>query len=182
MIEVLVTMLIIAIGLLGLAGLQVKLHKFQFEAYQRSQALSLVQDMVGRINANKKNAASYVLSAPVGTGGTATTCTGTGAALDLCEWGLALRGAAEKMGTSNVGAIIGARGCVETASTSEYLVTVLWQGDSPTVTPQELANASTGCLASIGSDTYNTSGSPCVNHLCARAVSAVVNIANLTGN
>lgn len=61
LIEVLVTILILMVGLLGLAGLQGRAVTSQMEAYQRSQALILMKDMADRINANRKNAASYVM-------------------------------------------------------------------------------------------------------------------------
>ena len=59
MIEVLVTIAILMIGLLGLAALQTNATVAELEAYQRSQALVLVQDMADRISANKANADSY---------------------------------------------------------------------------------------------------------------------------
>jgi type IV pilus modification protein PilV len=63
LIEVLVTIVILAIGLLGLAGLQSRLQVSEMESYQRAQALVLLNDMVGRIEANRTNAASYVTGA-----------------------------------------------------------------------------------------------------------------------
>src|SRR5512134_2642451 len=50
MIEVLMALLIIVLGLLGLAGLQVRIQQAEFESYQRAQALVLLQDMVDRIH------------------------------------------------------------------------------------------------------------------------------------
>ena len=55
MIEVLVSLLILMVGLLGLAGLQTQGLRSEFESYQRVQALNLLQDMVGRISANRGN-------------------------------------------------------------------------------------------------------------------------------
>ncbi|MHB1054222.1 MAG: type IV pilus modification protein PilV, partial [Thiobacillus sp.] len=59
LLEVLVTILILAIGLLGLAGLQARLQVSEMESYQRSQALILLDDMASRIAANRPNALSY---------------------------------------------------------------------------------------------------------------------------
>src|SRR3954462_7176026 len=92
MLEILVTILILAIGMLGLAALQGQAHTSELESYQRGQALVLLQDIGGRIEGNMANAASYV-SGPLGTGAAdATTCTaaGTRAQIDLCEWSKAL--------------------------------------------------------------------------------------------
>ena len=142
LIEVLVTIVILVIGLLGLAGLQTHALTSQMESYQRSQALELVQDMAARIKDNWINAANYVTATPLGTGYGACTATGAGVAADQCEWSNELLGAAETDSSAkNVGAMIGARGCVYqlTAAASgipgQYLVAVAWQGLNPTAAP-----------------------------------------------
>ena len=53
MIEVLVTLVIIAFGLLGMVGLQAKLQSTEMESYQRTQALLLLDDLRGRVEANR---------------------------------------------------------------------------------------------------------------------------------
>ena len=53
MIEVLVTLIILLVGLLGLAGLMMQSQRSEMESYQRVQALILLQQMAGRINANR---------------------------------------------------------------------------------------------------------------------------------
>src|SRR4030081_290025 len=150
LLEVLVTMLVLAFGMLGLAGLQAKMHLAEMESYQRAQAIVLLSDMVERINANRANAAAYVTgtATPLGTGDTqAASCTGTaiGVARDRCEWNNALKGAAETTGGASIGAMIGARGCVEqlqapnlapgVCTPGRYRVTVVWQGLNATATP-----------------------------------------------
>lgn len=142
LIEVLVTIVILVIGLLGLAGLQFHALSSQMESYQRTQALVLVQDMAARINDNRINAASYVTATPLGTGYGSCTATGAGVAGDLCDWSNALLGAAEVSSSSqNVGAMIGARGCIYQLSAAasgvpaQYLVAVAWQGLNPTSIP-----------------------------------------------
>lgn len=136
MIEVLVTIGILVVGLLGLAALQTLTTVSELEAYQRSQAIVLVRDMADRMNGNKMNLGSYVTSPDVGTA--AASCAAlTGAALDLCEWGNELNGASEKAGSTNVGAMIGARGCVVKIDATNYLITVAWQGMSKAGKPKE---------------------------------------------
>jgi len=138
MMEVLVAILIVVIGLLGLAGLQARINLSEMESFQRSQALILLQDMVDRMNANRKNAASYI-TAGVGTGQAIADCSALhDAALDLCEWSNSLLGAAESSGGLKVGAMIGARGCVTqlaAAMPAQYQIAVVWQGLNPTVAP-----------------------------------------------
>lgn len=60
LIEVLVTLVILTIGLLGLTGLQSRLQVSELEAYQRAQALILLNDMASRVATNRSAAASYV--------------------------------------------------------------------------------------------------------------------------
>ena len=93
MIEVLITIVILTIGLLGLAGLQTKALTAQMESYQRSQALILLKDIGDRIDANRKNALSYVTT--VGTGAACPPAGATIASADLNQWCNALLGAAE---------------------------------------------------------------------------------------
>lgn len=141
MVEVLVSIIIVVLGLLGLAGLQSRAAVSEMEAFQRAQAIVLAQDMADRINANRKaaDAVAYVTAAPLGTGNAVAACgTLNGPARDLCEWNNALLGAAESAGGLQVGAMIGARGCVTDLGTSlprQYLVSVVWQGLIPTKEP-----------------------------------------------
>jgi type IV pilus assembly protein PilV len=165
-IEVLVAVILVVVGLLGLAGLQSRVSLAQVEAFQRAQAIVLVQDMASRINANRRNVGSYVTGTgmPKGTDVGAQSCSGlTGAALDLCEWNNELVGAGETSGTSNVGAMLGARGCVESVQNTmpyQVRVSVVWQGTVGTVAP-----ASTTC----GSGKYT-------DDTTRRAITATVEI------
>ena len=52
LIEIMVTVVILAIGLLGLAGLQASSIKYNSTAYQRSQATNLAYDIADRMRAN----------------------------------------------------------------------------------------------------------------------------------
>ena len=146
MIEVLITMFILVIGLLGVVGLQARAQQAETESYQRSQALILLRDMADRLNANRNNAATYVTTTPLGTGDSNSGCTApaTTVAIDKCAWSIALLGAAERTGTCDVttgancvGAMIGARGCITQldAVNRIYLIEVAWQGLSPTAAP-----------------------------------------------
>lgn len=155
LIEVLVTMLILMGGLLGLAGLQGVALTAQLESYQRSQALILVQDMAARLNANRTAAASYVTTT-AGTGIVATCPTAAGQTRDSCEWSNALLGAAETTSsggaTLNVGAMVGARGCItETVAVApkQYLIEVAWQGFNPTFAPSGTCGAGTYGAANL---------------------------------
>lgn len=54
LVEVLVTVLVLAIGLLGIAGLQLKGMQFNHSAYVRSQATFLAYDLLDRMRSNRE--------------------------------------------------------------------------------------------------------------------------------
>lgn len=150
MIEVLVTIVILAFGLLGLAGMQMRVQSNEFESYQRAQALVMLSDMAERIKVNSANAANYVSANALGTGTAAATCTAPTtaaemAAYDLCDWSNLLKGASEVKSGAKIGAMEGARGCITqiqapnatagTCTPGIYQVAVAWQGQNATVAP-----------------------------------------------
>lgn len=176
MIEVLVTIVILIIGLLGLMQMQSRLQKSEVESYQRTQALMLAKDMANRISMNRADAASYQIgdpNTPTSIGGsTCPTATGTLQERDRNEWCEALQGAAEVQAGSNVGALINGRGCVYSLDGGrEYLVTVVWQGLTPIAAPGVIC----------GKETPNPydGGTNCIDDLCRRAVSTVVRMGTL---
>ena len=170
LIEVLVTIVILAIGLLGLAGLQARLQSSEMEAYQRSQALILLNDMASRVTTNRVNAAAYADGTTLGAGMTCPASTATTSERDQTQWCQALQGTGETSGGSNVGAMIGGRGCVNDLGGGQFLITVAWQGLTPISAPP----ASVAC----GQNAYD-GGSGCVDDLCRRVVTTIVRIANL---
>jgi len=157
LLEVLITLIILAVGMLGLANLQSKIHVTEVESYQRAHAVLLLQDMVDRISSNRSTDAAGVYAGAIvlGTGTTedcaaatlaaVTPATAKLAANDRCEWSNALLGASEKRGGGNVGGMIGARGCIEEVQAPDntpgvctpgiYRVTVAWQGLHKTSVP-----------------------------------------------
>jgi type IV pilus assembly protein PilV len=150
LVEVLVTVVILAFGLLGIAALQAKMQVGSIEAYQRAQAVVLLDDMRARVLGNPAHAADYVTATPLGTIDTTQpddcTTRAIGSARDLCEWSRELKGAAEQNAAgANSGAMIGARGCVEQLQAPDssagvcqpgiYRITVAWQGMHETLAP-----------------------------------------------
>jgi type IV pilus assembly protein PilV len=59
LIEVLVAMLVLAIGLLGLAALQTQGMRFNHDAYVRTSATSLAYDIVEKMRINRDNSTLY---------------------------------------------------------------------------------------------------------------------------
>jgi type IV pilus assembly protein PilV len=56
LVEILIALLILSIGLLGLAGLQTMSLKFNTSAYYRTQATALAYDFADRMRANRQEA------------------------------------------------------------------------------------------------------------------------------
>jgi type IV pilus assembly protein PilV len=178
LIEILVTILIVAFGILGLIGLSLKVQVAQADSYQRAQAILLVQDMANRISASRVNAASYVTGTTLlGTPDSYTSCDSlTGVNLDKCEWSMQLKGAAERINkdadcsASNcIGAMVNAVGCVSQISTTPpvYQVQVSWLGSTDLGTPSLSCGAGTTALYP--------------RETLRRTIAANVPVANLSG-
>ena len=152
LIEVLVTLLILAFGLLGVAGLQAKMSLAEMESYQRSQALMALTQMTELMSANAAQVTNYVIAGTLGTGTPAANCNPvlptpplSGPARDLCQWNISLQGASEQNSGAKVGGMVGAVGCITQLTASNpalgvctagvYRVSVAWQGMNPTTQP-----------------------------------------------
>ena len=180
LIEVLVSVVILLVGLLGLAALMTSSQKAEAESYQRAQALLLLQDMVERINANRGVAACYAITTDASTGtpylgvgadltslvcGVGSTTANTRAVQDITQWSSLLEGTNETAG-GNVGAMVGTRGCVtlDDPATRTYTVSVAWQGMTATKAPDAALNC--------GKDLYG-------DEKLRRVVSIPLRLANL---
>jgi type IV pilus assembly protein PilV len=162
------------------------------ESYQRVQALLVLQDMVDRINANRKVASCYSNGAsgvtlsssassptiPACAAGSATQ--NAQAAADLTAWDGLLRGQSEFHGPPSApvprGAMVGGVGCITQeasppAAPNTYLVAVSWQGLAPTAAPK----LSDGTPFPCGNGGY---GSEALH----RVVTAKVRIGDLSGS
>ena len=143
LIEALVAILISAFGLLGFAAMQARSIAAEFESYQRSQALVLIEGMASRLNANRANAGAYVSAGLIGAGALNSCGVLTGAALDVCEWANLLRGSAERRSGNSVGSMFNARGCITRManSTDLYVIAIAWQGVVATGPPASTCGA-----------------------------------------
>lgn len=173
LIEILVALLIFMLSSLGIAGLVTRTVQQESESYQRVQALILLQDMKEKLSANRQVASCYASTATLGTGfdsskiscSTGSTAQQAIAVADLQRWDNSLKGAAEKDGNTNVGALIGARGCIRVvnADARTYRITVAWQGLGDTVAPEN----------DCGQNSYGSETS-------RRTVSALVRLGSLS--
>ena len=161
MIEVLVTIVIVSLGLLGIAALFVNSQKFVDDSHQRHEALAIARQLSERIVANTTDArlgsaskynygtdmdeapGSGAFSTASTTNCASTTCTATQMAdFDMRSFDAALRGASKSVGGNNQSSIEAARGCVEflddatsTTDTARFRITVVWQGRGEAVAP-----------------------------------------------
>lgn len=154
LLEVLVSLVILVVGLLGIAGLMVKGQRASFEAFQRQQALALASDMAEKIRSNEGGAPYFVTGVTdganmPGNGGLyatindcmAGTCDRAALAqYELALWDGLLAGSTETTGGGavHVGGIMNARGCVEwDGNTNQpvFRISVSWQGETKTVKP-----------------------------------------------
>jgi len=118
--EVLITLVILAIGLLGLAGLQVTGLKQNHSAYQRSQATLLTYDIIDRMRANTVDIANYPGSSSADANCDASTpCSPTAITKnDLFEWNSAITSV---LASGAVGTI--------SASGGLYSISITWDDD-----------------------------------------------------
>jgi type IV pilus assembly protein PilV len=125
LIEILVTVIVLSIGLLGLAGLQATSLKFNSTAYQRSQATSLAYDIADRMRANVvvARAGNYDIAlgaaAPTGT---------TPAAIDLQEWRRALTNTLPS-GTGSIDSV---------TNSPVFTIIIQWDDDRDATTQAQL--------------------------------------------
>ena len=134
-IEVMVTIFILTVGLLGLAGLQLRAINSEADAYARGQAVMLMDQMAETIVARKSAAMTGGYEElqggdprPYGFGDT-RDCTGMadGAIRDLCRWSEDLTAGTRTGGGGTIGVLDGPIGCVAwDLPNRTYTVSVTW--------------------------------------------------------
>lgn len=82
LIEVVITVLILAVGLLGMAGLQTRAAQFNHSAYLRSQATVLAYDISDRMRVNRQASHDGAYNVSLGDSGSGSGLAGD----DLTEW------------------------------------------------------------------------------------------------
>lgn len=156
MVEVMITVFVVAIGLLSAAALQATAKKAAIDAIQRSIASTLSLDILERMRANREVLALYAV-AGLAAAPTAQACTEAApctreqlAALDLSQWWSSLEGANEQVvdgsgstaTSSNGGGLRSPVGCItRVAGTCRVTVAIAWRGGGP-VAQGDSGNAS----------------------------------------
>lgn len=137
LLEVLIAMVVLSIGLLGIAGLQATSKRTSYEALQRTTAVMLTRDIIERMRTNPDQIAAYNGTVDTTTithnDCSAATCTPVQlAAYDLFEWQQAILGASELSDTGvNTGGLVSPVGCITVAAactSCSVTVAIAWRG------------------------------------------------------
>ncbi|MGA9851434.1 MAG: type IV pilus modification protein PilV [Gammaproteobacteria bacterium] len=131
LLEVLIALVILSVGLLGIAALTSTSLKSNDSAYMRTQATALAYSIIDRMRANQTEAINGDYNIAIGTPapGSSTACTGGGAncsspalaAFDLAQWKLALASPTNGLPLGDGSIVTATVGGVTTVT-----VTVLW--------------------------------------------------------
>jgi type IV pilus assembly protein PilV len=157
LIEVLIAVIVLSIGLLGVASLQLTSKRGNFEAMQRAAATLYAEDLVERMRTNPSVLGSYVTSTGLTLTAAPSTppdCTG-GCTLpqlaeyDIAKWWDQLAGESE----GGRGGLVTPTACLSNPVTNEYIVAIAWRG------MDEVSDVATGTAQDCGRGaTYDLSG------------------------
>lgn len=178
MLEIMITLVVFAIGMLGMAGMQIIAKKNNFEAAQRTAATSLAYDIIERMRANPTQLVEYAgdsTTPPAALGGASlgssaptpncasASCTPFQLSqYDLWEWEQGLDGAAELSNGESAGGLSLPTACISTTVASGatdrsglYAVAIVWRGASRVADPYQGVNATAPESCGRGSGKYN---------------------------
>jgi type IV pilus assembly protein PilV len=120
LIEILIAMLILAVGVLGIAALQFKGLQYSSDSHFRSQISTLASDISDRMRINRANAPDYIGLFTLSTTNKPINCnevTGAAAANDLECWRAQVHDALPPTSKANIAGVAG---------TLLYTVTLSW--------------------------------------------------------
>ena len=143
LIEVLVSVVVFSIGMLGVAGLNAFSKRATFESVQRAQASELGYALLEMLRANKAGLQTYLAAGTLGRGSRGSepaphcdtvgaTCTATQLAThDLWAWERMLDTGLESAGGNSTGGLVQASACITgppPATAGDVTVVVVWRG------------------------------------------------------
>ena len=137
LLEVLIALLVLSVGLLGIAGLQTVSLKFNHQSYERTQATLLISEMIEKISANPAatragtfdNVAAAATSASYAAyGACPTSCTSTQLAnFDIFRWKSSLEDPRRlAQGTGKIERVVTPLVGVGAATQHVFNITVTW--------------------------------------------------------
>lgn len=147
LIEVLIAVFVLAIGILGVAGLQLFAKQSSYDAVQRTTAATLASGIVERMRMNPVGINSYIADAEPVNQATAVpnTCTAAAtctpqqlAAHDLQLWYSNIIGNSETLtGGNSAGGLVAPSACIrQVAGTdNQYEIAIAWRGRSALSNP-----------------------------------------------
>lgn len=150
LIEILIALLVIAVGLLSTASLQLLSKRSNYDAAQRTTAAHLAQDLLERMRSNPDALIDYLPAGTLGRGSQgaapAVNCAAAGvtctapelAAYDLWQWEQLLDGALEQRAGNATGGLVEARVCIRGpafGATGVYEVAIAWRGLTESTSP-----------------------------------------------
>ncbi|QSX41646.1 type IV pilus modification protein PilV [Shewanella cyperi] len=135
LIEVMVSLVILVIGLIGIFNLHTVAKQSNFESFQQTHATYYANDIINRMRLNRTQLAGYAgtyngsSSAPAKPCiGTATVCTLSETKdWDLYQWQQLFLGAAEISGGKKVGGLDTPIACIGVAG-NDVTVVITWRG------------------------------------------------------
>lgn len=151
LIEILVTLVVLSIGLLGIAGMQAGALKNNHAAYTKTQATNLAMDMADRIRANADGSASYAGFDTKGDAVTDPGCIATAsgctvaqmAQYDLFEWSQPLNATSKPI-------LPEGRGLISENADGEFTITIAWR--EPAFAEVDLENCGITDLDNVDGD------------------------------
>ncbi|MEZ9235372.1 MULTISPECIES: type IV pilus modification protein PilV [Shewanella] len=138
LIEVLVSLVILTVGLIGIFNLHIVSKRGSFESFQQTQASYYANDIINRMRMNRSELLNYAgtysgtASAPAKqcdvSVGANSICTSIETRVwDLYQWERMLQGDTEKSSGSNVGGLDTSVACIA-VSGRDVTVVVTWRG------------------------------------------------------
>lgn len=154
LVETLVSLLVLAFGSLGMAGLQGSSKQTSMDTQQRLIATYAANDILEKLYNNPAGIAFYanqqvgsgsIASAPSPNCSNGVTCSAAQiAAHDLWLWEQTIDGAATKQGTNKVGGLVQPTGCIR-HDNGKVRVVVSWYGIDEIADAASSANGDTTC-------------------------------------
>jgi len=148
LIEVLISLLVISVGLLSIASLQLLSKRSTYDAAQRTTAALLAGDMLSRMRNNRGALISYLPDQPIGSAPLAapatlcedgTTCTAEELATwDLWQWKQLLDGLQAQSEEGAAGGLVSPLACFSGPAfggNGTYTLAIAWRGMTPATSP-----------------------------------------------
>lgn len=157
LIEILITVFVVAVGLLAAASLQLNTKRANYDSVQRTTASALAQDIIERMRANPEQRDAYLVDGTSGISAPSPNCLQASctpaqmAVFDLWQWSQALSGASEQQGAEATGGLVSPHGCISAgANCGSYTVAIAWRGVTPLPEPDGSTSADDPSLNSCG--------------------------------